>query len=127
MKSVVSLTVLVAAAGMLTVWTARAAEGKPEVKKEEAKEVTVTGEVLDLGCFIDHGAKGEKHADCAKKCIASGLPVGLQDKDGKVFLLIGDHKPMNAELAEHAAKTITVKGKLVQREGLSMIENAVIQ
>ena len=29
-----------------------------------------------MACYIDHGATGEKHADCAKKCITGGLPQG---------------------------------------------------
>jgi len=91
------------------------------------QEVTVTGEVLDMSCYLDHGATGEKHAACAKKCIASGLPVGIKANDGKTYLLIGDHKPANSELADYAAKTITVKGKLASREGVNMIENAVVQ
>jgi len=88
--------------------------------------VTVTGEVLDMACYIDHGAHGEKHAGCAKGCIESGLPVGIKSGDGKVYLIIGEHKPLNKELAQYAAKTITVKGKLVTRDGISMIANAEI-
>jgi len=80
-----------------------------------------------MACYIDHNATGEKHADCAKKCITSGLPVGIKAADGKTYLLIGEHKPMNAELAQYAAKTITVKGKVASRDGIYMIENAAIQ
>jgi len=88
--------------------------------------VTVTGEVLDMACYLDHGAHGEKHAECAKTCIESGLPVGIKSSDGKVYLIIGEHKPLNKELAAYAAKTITVKGKLVSRDGINMIANAEI-
>jgi hypothetical protein len=31
---------------------------------------------------------------------------------------------MNAELAEYAGKTITLKGKVAERGGIAMIENA---
>ena len=97
------------------------------LRAEEASQtVTVTGEVVDMACYIDHGATGEKHADCARMCIESGLPVGLKAKDGKTYLLMGEHKPMNKELAQYAAKTITVKGKLVERDGFRAIENAEI-
>ncbi len=80
-----------------------------------------------MACYLDHNATGEKHADCAKKCINSGLPVGIKADDGKTYLLIGEHKPLNSELAQYAAKTITVKGKLSSRDGINMIENAEIQ
>lgn len=88
--------------------------------------ITVTGEVLDMACYIDHGASGAKHAACAKTCIEGGLPVGIKSNDGKTYLLIGEHKPLNAALAPLAAKTITVRGKSVSRDGFNMIENAEI-
>jgi hypothetical protein len=98
---------------------------KDDVASAETKKVT--GEVLDMACYIDHNATGEKHADCAKKCIASGLPVGIKGDDGKTYLLIGEHKPLNSELAQYAAKKITVEGKVTSRDGINMIENAEIQ
>jgi hypothetical protein len=88
--------------------------------------VTVKGEVIDMVCYTDSGASGKDHADCAKVCISSGLPVGLKGQDGKIYLLIGDHKPMNKELEQYAAETITIKGKAVSRDGVNMIENAEI-
>ncbi len=101
-----------------------AARAADEAKTGEA--TTVTGEVLDMACYLDHGAHGEKHADCAKMCISSGLPVGLKSADGTVYLLIGEHKPANALLADYAAKTVTIKGKLVTRDGMNLLENVEI-
>jgi hypothetical protein len=57
-----------------------------------------------MACYIDHNATGDKHTDCARKCIASGLPVGLKADDGKTYLIIGEHKPLNSELAQYAAQ-----------------------
>ena len=91
-----------------------------------AETKTVKGEVVDLMCYLDHGAKGEKHAGCAEKCIKSGGPVGILTADSQLYLIIGDHSPMNDQLAQFAAKTITVKGKVVERDGMKMIENAEI-
>jgi hypothetical protein len=88
-------------------------------------EKTLTGEVVDLICYIDHNSTGEKHAACAAKCIKEGGPVGLLT-EGKAYIIVGDHKPMNAQLIEHAGKTITLKGKVAERGGLAMIENAEI-
>ena len=88
--------------------------------------VTVKGEVIDMVCYTDSGKSGKDHADCAKVCISSGLPVGLKGEDGKVYLLVGEHKPMNDELAKYAAQIISVRGKEVSRDGVNMIENAEI-
>jgi hypothetical protein len=125
MKLFTNTVVAVAAASVLGFGAARAAE-EHHHDAAAAETVTVTGEVVDMACYIDHGAQGEKHAQCAKTCIESGLPVGIKTADGKTYLVIGDHKPLNKELAAHAAKTITVKGKLVSRDGISMIANAEI-
>jgi hypothetical protein len=95
-------------------------------EEETGQTVTVKGEVIDMACYAESGASGKDHADCAKTCISAGLPVGLKSEDGKIYLLIGDHKPMNNELANYAAQTITVKGKAVSRDGVNMIENAEI-
>jgi hypothetical protein len=56
----------------------------------------------------------------------NSLPVGIKTSDGKTYLLIGEHKPMNDQLAPLAAKIITVKGTAVSRDGFNMIENAEI-
>lgn len=95
-------------------------------EKTPAQTQTIKGEVVDLMCYLDHGAKGEKHKGCASKCISSGGPVGLLSGD-QLYLVIGDHKPINDVLAEKAAQTVTLKGKIVERNGMKMIENAELE
>lgn len=110
---------------LLTIPAAAHEGAKDDIASGDTKKVT--GEVIDLICYIDHSATGEKHAGCAKTCIANGLPVGLKSDDGKTYLLVGEHTPMNKELAQYAAKKITVEGKVTSRDGFNMIENAVVQ
>ena len=94
-------------------------------EEKSAGEMTqVKGEILDMGCYLDHGAMGEKHAGCAKKCIEGGLPVGIKGEDGKVYFVLGNHKPLNKELADSASKVVTLKGKVVTRDGVNLLENA---
>lgn len=88
---------------------------------------TIKGEIVDLMCYLDHGAKGDKHKGCATKCIEGGGPVGLLTADDQLYLVVGDHKPMNKELAPKAAQTVTLKGKVVEKHGVKMIENAELQ
>ena len=52
----------------------------------QAEEVTFTGEVLDLACYVGRGAKGADHAGCAKSCVKGGQPMGLLTEDGKVAI-----------------------------------------
>ncbi len=93
---------------------------------DAAASKEVTGEVVDMMCYVDHNAVGEKHGQsCGAKCIRSGGPVGIVS-DGKAYLVVGEHKPINDQLAEYCGKNITVKGKLAERGGMAMIENAEI-
>src|SRR6266436_5441236 len=82
---------------------------------------TIVAALVFSPCVI-----AEEHGQmCGAKCIKSGGPVGIVS-DGKAYLVVGEHKPMNDELAEYCGKTITVKGKLAERGGIAMIENAEV-
>ena len=94
--------------------------------KDAAASKEVTGEVVDMMCYVDHNAVGEKHGQsCGAKCIKSGGPAGIVS-EGKAYLVVGEHKPINDQLAEYCGKNITVKGKIAERGGIAMIENAEI-
>jgi hypothetical protein len=89
-------------------------------------EKTVTGEIVDMMCYVDHNAVGEEHGkSCGAKCIRNGGPVGIVENE-KAYLVVGEHKPMNDQLADSCGKTITLKGKAAERGGIAMIENAEI-
>ena len=93
---------------------------------DAATSKEVTGEVVDMMCYVDHNAVGEKHGQsCGAKCVKNGGPVGVVS-DGKAYLVVGEHKPMNDQLAEYCGKTVTLKGKMAERGGIAMIENAEI-
>ena len=95
-------------------------------KSDAAAEKTVTGEVVDMMCYVDHNAMGDGHGQsCGAKCIKNGGPVGIVE-NGKAYLVVGEHKPINDELAESCGKTITLKGKFVERGGIAMLENAEV-
>jgi hypothetical protein len=95
-------------------------------KSDAAGDKTVTGEVVDMMCYVDHNAMGENHGQsCGSKCIKNGGPVGIVE-NGKAYLVVGEHKPINDELADSCGKTITLKGKLAERGGVALLENAEI-
>jgi hypothetical protein len=95
-----------------------------QTSSDASKEIT--GEIVDMMCYVDHTAMGEKHGQsCGAKCIKNGGPVGIVS-DGKAYLVVGEHKPINDELASSCGKTITLKGKLAERGGIAMLENAAI-
>jgi hypothetical protein len=89
---------------------------------EGGKAGKLTGEVIDITCYLDHDSAGEKHAECARKCIESGMPVGLL-VNGKVYaVIVGTHETPNAKLAPYAGKKVTITGKIVEKGGMRAID-----
>jgi hypothetical protein len=42
---------------------------------------TVTGEVIDITCYVRHDSKGPKHTKCATVCADLGMPLGLLEDE----------------------------------------------
>jgi hypothetical protein len=88
-----------------------------------AQEILVTGEVLDMTCYIASNLTGPDHAECARICIRNGSPAGIKAQDGKVYLLTGEPgQSINAELADYAAKIVTIKGRQSVRDGFAQLQ-----
>lgn len=99
-------------------WTATTFGASVDNKPVAGKAVTLTGEILDLSCYLQLGKHGDKHSACGKKCITGGQPIGLVTKAGDVYLLIDEeHDPrrdglttFRAAAADNFAKVMTVTG-----------------
>ena len=106
-----------------------AASGGASATTAQAGEQTLTGEVVDVVCYLSHGKAGlgKGHAGCAKKCISSGLPVAI--KVGKQLYLasMADHTPANAKLAELAGQQVTVHGAILENDGQHLIEISKVE
>jgi hypothetical protein len=117
-KLIVGIALSLAAA------TAGAHEGHHHAKKTVDK---LTGEVIDITCYLDHDSVGAKHADCARKCIERGMPVGLL-VNGKVYnVIVSSHESPNAKLAPFAGQVVTVTGKTIEKNGLRAIDMEDVQ
>ena len=91
-------------------------------KKKEEKEVTIKGEVVDVACYIAHGAKGEGHKACGESCAKAGGSLGILTSDGKLYLslLPDDHKSgPNDALMEHVSHTVEAKGFVRSKGGVN--------
>jgi hypothetical protein len=113
---------LIAIVALSTVALAAAAE--VATKKPAPPPATLTGELVDTGCYLAHGARGEKHIDCATKCISGGMPMGLLTADGKLYLITLDHDnpdPYN-KLKDMAGKNVSVTGVVSTRSGMQGID-----
>jgi hypothetical protein len=88
--------------------------------------MSITGEVVDAGCYLGHGERGAKHAECAKQCVAGGMPMCLLTSDGSVYLLTMNHEnpdPYN-KLKTMPGRMVTVTGAVMMRGGMNAIDVA---
>lgn len=89
----------------------------------QEKTATIKGEVLDMSCYMGHGAKGSGHKQCAQMCLKKGLPAGLLTSSGQVYLLVEDHDKADAynTAIQHAADQVEVTGKVANKNGVQAL------
>ncbi|HEV8629716.1 MAG TPA: hypothetical protein VGV61_05315 [Thermoanaerobaculia bacterium] len=91
--------------------------------KEVAAAASWKGEIVDISCYAPRAAHGSGHADCAKKCLKSGQPMGLLTGDGDMVLLVADHdngKPFEAA-KDMAGTNVEVTGTMAEKGGLKVV------
>jgi len=109
MKRTVLSLALVLAAGAFSASSAQAQEMQ-----------SLKGEVIDIVCYTNMGAKGEDHRACAQSCADVGLPLGVLGEDGNVYLATaaGMMAPLPKDMLRgHAAHQVTVEGTINERSG----------
>lgn len=83
---------------------------------------TVSGEVIDITCYLTKGGQGAEHAGCAKACLSAGKPMGLLSDDGTLFLLgAGEDGAAYDALKELAGEMAEVTGAQSERSGMKMV------
>lgn len=89
----------------------------------QQKTTTLKGEVLDMSCYMGHGAHGPGHKMCAQMCLNKGLPAGLLTSNGQVYLLVEDHDKANAykDVIKHAADNVTITGRVSDKNGVQAL------
>ncbi|MBM3811316.1 MAG: hypothetical protein FJW20_06735 [Acidimicrobiia bacterium] len=84
------------------------------------RPISLTGLVVDTGCYLSHDTKGEKHIKCATACAKAGVPLAiLEEKTGTVYLVVAvDHKNPNEKLMPFIEKRVAVTGTLFEKGGV---------
>ena len=108
-----------------TTTVAAGVAGKPLA----GKPATVTGEVIDVSCYLQLGKHGAAHAACGSKCLMAGEQVGLLTKTGDVYLAIAEEHDQRRDgkttfrkaAADNFAKVVTVTGTTTTVNGIKTI------
>lgn len=101
-------------------------QDKEKAKEKSKKEITITGEVIDVKCYLTGmmGGRGEDHKQCAIDCAKGGLPLGiLEDKTEKVYTVVpkGGMKGSNDDLLQYIAGKVTLTGIVVEKGDQKML------
>ena len=111
-------------------WTATTQEAAASDANKKvlaaAKPMTVSGEIVDVSCYLQLGKRGEAHVACGSKCIAHGEPIGLVDGKGTLYLLFAEeHHPrrdgqvdIRKVFAPLLAKQVTLTGMVSDMRGV---------
>ncbi len=114
-----------AALALLTLMGAGGAYAWQEHSHEHpaGKITQITGQVVDIACFVGHDSSGPKHAKCAEACARAGNPLAVYDQASKtLYLPVSlDHKNPNAKLMGFIEKKVNVTGIVMEKAGLKGI------
>ena len=92
-----------------------------------AARVTVTGEVIDSWCYLTEimYPLGSAHHQCAVWCAAGGIPVGILDDDGRVYIVLkiedDSNSVANPTVLEIQSHRVTVEGDAFERDGITYL------
>jgi hypothetical protein len=97
--------------------------------KDDAKEVTIKGEVIDQPCYEGKGgARGEAHKSCALSCAKRGNQLAIVDEKNNVYSITGDYSAnKNEKLIPFVAETVEAKGVITEKDGKKSIALSAIK
>jgi hypothetical protein len=82
------------------------------------RRTRVTGEVVDVSCYLQLGKHGAAHVDCATKCANNGQPLGILTAAHTLYFLFPEeHHPRRDGQAEIKTTMIPLLGKTVTVSG----------
>jgi hypothetical protein len=89
-----------------------------------AASKAVSGEIVDLSCYLGHGAKGAGHKECAATCIANGGPMGLLTDKGMLYVLTMNHDNADAfnSAKKHAGDKVKITGPVTVKNATRALE-----
>jgi len=101
------------------------AEEDPVSHDHNVADTTLQGTIIELACYLQHGARGETHKSCARECAEKGLPLGLLTDDGLLYQIMGEgHESLvkiNSRFLDYIEAHVLVVGKVLIKNELKAI------
>jgi type 1 fimbria pilin len=92
-------------------------------------EMTLTGQVVDVNCYVSMGASGAGHKQCAAGCAKKGVALAILGSDGTLYMPVSSKPgdPQNARLEPFAEGKVKITGTHRMSSGLHTIEIKTIE
>lgn len=97
----------------------------------QAKPIEIKGEIIDTWCYLsgvmggEDAVVGSAHHTCALWCAAGGIPVGVLDEDGQIYMVLKlkgeDPVAKTDNIMEIQSDVITAKGMHYVRDGVNYL------
>ena len=93
------------------------------IAQPKGPRTTISGEVVDMWCYLEGGDRGAAKKACATACAKAGNPIAVLDANGHLYVAAGlkDHQPAQEVLISRMSEQVTVSGTLVKKGGVQMI------
>ncbi len=100
-----------------------------QAAKPQSNEMTLTGTVIDLNCYVAGGAMGANHKGCAEACAKAGVQLGILGSDGTIYVPVSSKPadPTNPKLIPSAETKVKVTGTHRMTNGLHTIEVKTVE
>ena len=93
------------------------------IAQPKGQRTTISGEVVDMWCYLEGGDRGAAKKECATACAKAGNPIAVLDANGNLYVAAGlkDHQPAQDVLINRISDQVTVSGTLVNKGGVQII------
>lgn len=92
-------------------------------------DFTLTGQVIDMNCYVTMGASGAAHKQCAAACAKAGVALAILGSDGNVYMPVSRKPadPQNSRLVPFAEARVKITGTHRMSSGIHTIEMKTIE
>jgi type 1 fimbria pilin len=87
-------------------------------------DMTLTGQVIDVNCYVSMGASGAAHKQCAAACAKAGVALAILSSDGTIYMPVSSKPadPQNSRLEPFVEGQVRITGVHRMSHGLHTIE-----
>lgn len=105
-----------------------------QVERSGRRFVTVRGEIVDYYCYIEKGLTGPAHHECAIRCVAGDVCMGILTTDDQLYMISVNHiramTPLSFEGIPNPfdkcrrliSERVDLTGHAMERKGQKIIE-----